>query len=384
MIKKIKKNSLKIFILSLYKRRMAKEFSGKNNKESKLWKVACYFSVFLFIFLLGFIVLIYFYPCFFNKINFLNLGYCGIKNDLLHDSNNCENCIQRFIDGVYVNPGMENLYPVAVIIDNHPDARPPFGLSKANLVYESEVEGRITRYMAVFAGGEEISKIGPVRSARPYSVDLVHELSALFVHCGGSPEALVKIDKDGIFDFNEFYQGSYFWRDKDKNAPHNIFISSNNLYEYLDNKNFRNGKFLSWKFNEKEIKKDNPSNFEIAIDFQSSNFSIIWKYDIINNEYIRYLGGELHEDADGEKITAKNIIIQYIGSEIIDDKLRLKMDVVGSGDALVCLGGECIKGGWEKSSSASRTRYYIENNEVIFNPGKTWVEIVNPEYSVDY
>ena len=80
--------------------------------------------------------------------------------------------------------------PVAVMVDNHPGARPQSGLNQACLVFEAPVEGGITRFMAVYGHGQEVPKIGPVRSIRPYFVRLAKSLGAVLAHCGGSYRGL--------------------------------------------------------------------------------------------------------------------------------------------------------------------------------------------------
>ena len=62
-----------------------------------------------------------------------------------------------------------------VMIDNKAEARPQSGLSKASIVYEYEVESSITRYMALFEN-QNVEKIGPIRSARPYFIDTLKEI----------------------------------------------------------------------------------------------------------------------------------------------------------------------------------------------------------------
>lgn len=362
----------------------------KNNSKNLRWKIICYFSIILFLLLvfIAFIYLINFYPNLFSRIDNLNI----LKISQEDENNKCRECVRRFIDGVYVKLGEENPYPLAVIIDNHVDARPSFGLSGANLVYEVEVEGNITRYLAIFANRENIAKIGPIRSIRPYFIDWVKELSALFTHSGGSPEALVKISQANILDFNEFYNGSYFWRDKNKKSPHNVFTSSNNLNKYLADKNLTEGKFLKWQFkDDKPAGTDNNPSQEIKINFKNPDFAVQWKYDIINNEYIRYLAGNIHKDR-GEKdltelteIRVKNIIIQYNDTKVIDNELRLKISTLGSGKAIICLDGRCREGEWQKKNLSSRTRYYYSNNEEVkFNAGKIWIEIIRPKLKIIY
>jgi len=347
-------------------------------KNKRLWKIICYFSIFLF--LISIIFTVIYLSIFYRELIFsYNLN--------LEKENNvkCQDCVRRLIDGVYVKEGEENLFPIAVIIDNHIEARPSFGLSEANLVYETEVEGNITRYLAVFAVGTNIEKIGPIRSVRPYFIDWAKELSALLVHCGGSPEALVKISKENIFSLNEFYNENYFWRDNGKSAPHNIFTSSVNLKKYSNDKDLISGKFLSWSYKEGDMAIASTTHPQININFKDSNFTVKWKYDIINNEYIRYLADQQHLDGTGKEIKAKNIIVQFMETAVIDEELRLKIKTQGRGSAIICLDGKCNLGKWEKVTISSRSRYYYNNGEdVIFNAGPTWIEIVRPDYNINY
>jgi len=346
-------------------------------KKEKLWKRISFFSMIFFVILLFFWFGYYFYPKIKGVIT-TNFAYTNLDIEA-----QCKDCVRRYIDGVFVKKGEENLYPLSVVIDNHVKARPPAGLSEASLVYEAEAEGNITRYLAVFANGENIERIGPVRSARPYFIDFAKEFSALFVHCGGSPEALVKISKDNIFGLNEFYNSSYFWRDKNRPAPHNVFTSIELLNKYI--KNYESGKFLSWKFKDEKLPNNDELNREITINFKYPDFIVKWKYDIINNEYLRYLSGAIHKDEAGKEIKVKNIIVQESKTEVLDEELRLKIETTGQGDAIVCLDGFCRPAQWRKDNPSSRTRYYYEDNhEVVFNVGKTWIEIVRPELEIEY
>ncbi|MDE8721632.1 DUF3048 domain-containing protein, partial [Alistipes putredinis] len=61
--------------------------------------------------------------------------------------------------------------PLAVVVNNHPKARPQSGLSKADIVIEALSEGPITRFLAIYQS-EMPEAAGPVRSAREYFIDL--------------------------------------------------------------------------------------------------------------------------------------------------------------------------------------------------------------------
>ena len=294
------------------------------------------------------------------------------------------NQVRRYLDGVLVDAGKENLYPIAVVLDNFGANQSQAGLSRANIVYEAEAEGRITRYLAVFADWQNIKEIGPIRSARPYFVEWAEEYSALFVHCGGSPEALVKIAKENIFDFNEFYNGKYFWRETKEEAPHNVYTSGKQLDSYLEKKQIGLGKFLTWNFKDDALLGERPTGQKMTVKFKGE-YAVNWQYDQAANEYLRFLNGKQHQDKDGKNITAKNVIIQYVPATEIDEDLRIKMDTIGSGEALVCLDGKCEPGEWRKKNSGARTRFYkVNKEEVSFNTGSIWIEVVRPEYKVEY
>ncbi len=203
-------------------------------------------------------------------------------------------------------------FPVAVIIENYLDSRPQSGLLEASVVIEAEAEGYITRFLAIYGDISNIKEIGPVRSARPYFMDWASELSALFIHVGGSPEALAKINKENIFNLNEFYQGEFFWRDKKKEAPHNVYISGENINKYLDSRERDKINFFSWKFKDNSPFIERPAEGEITINFLLAEHVVKWKYGREANNYLRYNGGSIHKDRQDREIKAKNIIIQYV------------------------------------------------------------------------
>ena len=351
----------------------------QNQVKQKLW-----LAVALVLFLINLIIIIG--PTGLKKVDFsffqprLNSSPLSQKPEA-----SCQDCLRRAIDGVSVKPGQENFYPVAVVIDNQIEARPAAGLAQANLVYEVEAEAGITRFLAIFASGEEIAAIGPVRSLRPYLIDWVNELSAILVHCGGSPEALVKISQSQLYNLNEFYQGSFFWRDQNKTSPHNIYISSQNLAKFLEKQGLAKGNFQSWQFKDDLAPELRPKEAEIKIVRPAASYLVKWKYNQQKNDYFRYQADEVQRDQAGKLIRAKNVIIEYVKTEVIDQVLRVRLSNLGSGQALICLDGRCQTGSWQKQESSSRSRFYDqEKNEIKFNAGTTWIEVVRPEIEVKY
>ena len=90
-----------------------------------------------------------------------------------------------------VTPQAERKPVYGISIDNAPRARPQHGLSQATMVYEYEVEGRITRYLALFSTFP--TKVGPIRSARTHNIMLAMESDVHFLYTSAGWDVLAKI-----------------------------------------------------------------------------------------------------------------------------------------------------------------------------------------------
>ena len=67
----------------------------------------------------------------------------------------------------------------------------------------------------------------------------------------------------------------------------------------------------------------------------------------------------------------------YTESKIIADYGRRETTTVGDGNAHVFFDGQAIEGTWQRDDLDSRTKFYNEGSEEIqFNRGKTWIEVV--------
>ena len=295
----------------------------------------------------------------------------------------CPDCVRRSLDGVMVKPEFEKLRPYAVMIDNFPAARPQSGLSAASLVYEATAEGGITRYLAFFAPDQAPNEIGPVRSARPYFLNWAKELSATYVHVGGSPDALELAKNLGKSDVNQFFKGAYFWRSNDRMAPHNVLTSADNLNKYRSESGESGAGFSPWQFKDAATSTEGIVS-RVNIKY-SAGYAVSWQYQSAANEYERNLDSAPHLDASGVKITAKNIIVQLVSFKVTDEKLRLELTNALSGKALLCQDGVCQMGLWKKNSAADRTKYYNKNgSEFVFNAGTTWVEVIDDLKLLEY
>jgi hypothetical protein len=270
---------------------------------------------------------------------------------------------------------------ISVMIDNHPGARPQAGLAKASIVYEVPVEGEFTRYFALYNASTTVDKVGPVRSARPYFLDWLQEYGdAVYMHSGGSPEALQLLKNSAMFDANEFFRGAYFWRGTTHAAPHNLYTSSSIWGKLLSDYGFNRTpiSWKGWKFSsssEKMTTSSSSQTYNVSITYLPG-YKVTWEYQATSGTFGRLLNDEVYRDESGS-IMANNVVIQYVKIETTDDEGRKHITTVGEGEALVLIPSKLIRGTWKKGSVTERTRWYDQNgNEIPLNPGVTWVEVM--------
>ena len=276
------------------------------------------------------------------------------------------------------------LRPIAVTIDNFRPARPQSGLDQADLVYEVPVEGGITRYLAIFYHGAA-KTIGPVRSARPYLIDLAREWDAVYIHIGQSPQAQTYFKNNDIPHINEMYHAPGFWRDKTRKAPHNLYTSSAGLWTEISK--------LGWaKQTEPEALlfrsagEAVPGTAAPDIILPYAYGKVGYHYDQNDGKYLRLLNGSPYKDlVSGVQLAAANVLVQQVTVRSFDDAGRLEVDLIGSGKAWLFSAGVVQEGTWQKDSLTRRTRFYDQSgSEMRLAVGQTWIQLIPKQMTISY
>lgn len=288
-----------------------------------------------------------------------------------------------------------NRRPLAVMVNNAPAARPQSGLSQADIVYEVLAEGGITRLIGIFQSQTDIEKIGPIRSIRPYLIDIGESYGGVLVHAGGSPEAYSIIKKQGKQDLDEIGSaGAYFWRDKDRKAPHNLYSSDEKLRQGADKHKFSDEvKIPQYIFIKEEtvetgdteeatnqVSNPDPQTGEPAakvdITFLLKNYVVGYTYDQETKLYQRSMNGEPHIDLNDKSVlTAANVIVLGANHKVLDDVGRISVDIHSGGEAMLFQQGKVIRGQWARSSGDA-IRFVKDGKEVPLVAGTTYFNIV--------
>ena len=264
---------------------------------------------------------------------------------------------------------------VAVMIENHPEARPQAGLAEAEVVYEAMVEGNYTRFLAIYPYDKVVTKVGPVRSARPYYLDWLEEYgNPLYMHVGGSPDALTLIAQRKIWDVNEFFFGNSFWRATNRYAPHNTYTNTERWQKLIGQETVN--KFIPWTFTTSTPTCVSRCVQTVEIPYLRPDFVAIWKFNSSTNNYERWQGNMPHK-TESSTIHADTIVIMEAPIKVLDDVGRLEMKTIGSCPVIVIMAGQKISGTWQKSALTERTNFYDQaGQEINFKPGKIWVQVV--------
>lgn len=315
--------------------------------------------------------------------------------------------IQSYLTGEWKDKEAADRRPIAVMIPNNSPAMPQYGISKASIIYEAPVEGRITRLMAVFEDFDDLDRIGPVRSSRDYFVYVAMGYEAIYCNWGlARPYVEELINRDTVQNISAGVAGIHNPADKAFNRVSRPgYADEFRGYLFIDGM-LKEAERLGydWEYDDayvppftfvadgakaQENYKDNEDALSIYPGGTEGNkggygaYNPHFEYNEQDGLYYRFQNGEKQiDEIDNSQLAVTNVVFQYCHGEVRDDHDYLAFGVHGEGDAIVFTGGKVIKGTWKRyDGDATPAKFYDENDEeILFNQGKTWVCNIWEEY----
>lgn len=256
---------------------------------------------------------------------------------------------------------------LGIMVENSEEARPQTGLDDAGIVFETVTEGGITRYLALYQ--EKIPEtVGPTRSVRPYFVDWLMGFDASVAHVGGSEQALQMIEERDAKSINEFYNEAAFYRNKDREAPHDSYARTEKLVTLQKELGHKTSKVKGIARSD-DAPSAQPTAETITVNYSHPIFQVQFKYDTPTNSYVRRLAGQPHIDtATNKQISVKNLIV-----------IRMSRDInaIGSGEALLYKDGGVQTIRWRQKDFKDRLELTdAQGNEVTLNRGDSWFAVI--------
>ncbi len=279
--------------------------------------------------------------------------------------------------------------PVAVMINNISIAQPvQTGLTKADIVYETEVEGGITRLMAVYQDVTKVAKFGTVRSARYPYVDLAMGHQAIYVHHGQDNTYCAPHLKDT----QAFTLGTNNAGERTKNGlatEHTLYGYGPKLWDWFKTKTKFDLDLDAVRTWQNFAKEDESLTLDgvatnVSVPF-SGSYNTVFKYDAEQQKYVRYFKNTERLDyVTKEKLYFKNVFVLITDITDYPDGYHRKV-ALQSGEGWYCVNGSYMPIRWSKGASSDSFKFTDENGQTLkVNQGNSWVCIAKKGINVTF
>jgi Protein of unknown function (DUF3048) N-terminal domain/Protein of unknown function (DUF3048) C-terminal domain len=269
---------------------------------------------------------------------------------------------------------------IAVKVENADEAYPLAGLERADVIYEEPVEGGFTRFAALFQCRNS-PRVGPVRSARTTDPKILAPYSdePVLAYSGANQRVASIIDGAGIVSLTETTANAAYSRDDGRSAPHNLFVSVQELYPIAAQEGADDSPPRPvFRFDEVIPEPSRPRT-AATVTFSTSTV-VGWSWT--DGRWHRLLDGVPMTAESGDPIAVDNVVIQQVlvtDSDIVDvagfPSPEVKM--VGRGRAWVLRDGRLIVGRWRRASLDEATIFETRaGDEIALAPGTTFVQLI--------
>ncbi len=275
-----------------------------------------------------------------------------------------------------------------------PKVRPQHAINQADLVYEMESEGGVTRFAALFRNNSP-EKVGSVRSARLVDMELLTMYAALLAYSGTS-EPVQNILRERINRYlllspslGDNCEQAGFCRDQsviDRGYEHTLFGNTQAMWNAASRRNINIGfRATGFAFALQPDEGGSDIN-DVYIDWYSRT-NTRWQYDADSQRYLRFADGEPHLDAaDGTQLWADNLIMLGVTHNRRLDLFEAgalnesyEVALWGQGQALVLRDGKLYRGSWHRHShnrGAALSLAYSDGRPIMLKPGRSWVTVM--------
>lgn len=264
---------------------------------------------------------------------------------------------------------------LAVKIDNVRKAKPQTGLDSADLVYVEQVEGGLSRLMAVYAS-ELPEVIGPVRSARESDLELLRQFDEPTLAFSGAQRKLLPlIDKAPLNAQPPGRTSDAYFRGADKPSPHNLYLRPDRLVGSAPG-----AEALTTGFRFGPAPSGGTADTSETVRYPAARFDFTWSES--HGRWLVSQDGAPTVMTDGTRVAPATVVVQYVNirkSDFHDSNGNYTpyTETVGSGKAKVLRDGRAYDVDWKRSSAGDGTEFTAsDGSPVNFAEGQVWVVLV--------
>jgi hypothetical protein len=266
---------------------------------------------------------------------------------------------------------------VAVKIDDTGNGRPQVNIDQADVVYIEEVEGGLTRLLAVFDSA--LPTVEAVRSTRAADPEILAQYGPIaYAASGGASNPLQVLDKSPLKTTINDRGGPGFARDGDRGAPYNLRANLATIAKDLKSPKAKSVGF-TWSASTAQL-AGTPAG--TSLKTLVGGTSVDFVYDVRTHQYRRYIGGSAQSTAAGKPIETPNVIVQFCSVTTypqdidVNGNPNMYTHTVGKGKVVVFRDGRRVTGVWSRSSATGGTKFVSGGKSINLAPGGTWVVLV--------
>jgi hypothetical protein len=267
---------------------------------------------------------------------------------------------------------------LSIKVENTPDARPQAGIDQADVVYEEEVEGGITRFVTIFNSNVPPT-VGPVRSVRAEDPDIVWPIGGIFAYSGGAAVNVDAINQAPVKAIDESAAGDAMERnapgEPSRSAPHNLYAHPEKLFA-LGGTPVPPPPLFSYLLADSPVNGTGVLGMHVNFD---SGYDVQWDWDAASKTWLRSMNGQPFNVSSGARVAPTNVVVQF--TPYTGDA---EGQTVGQGDVWVFSDGVMRQGRWVRPDKSKPAQYVDANGvPILLRPGRTWVELLPVGRTVD-
>ncbi|HSA50182.1 MAG TPA: DUF3048 domain-containing protein [Yinghuangia sp.] len=246
------------------------------------------------------------------------------------------------------------------------------GLNSADIVYAIQVEGGLSRLMAVYDSNNAPASTGPVRSARETDLPILAGYGKVaFAYSGAAGRFLPDLAKANVFNVTP---STYDGFSNGGSSP--TFISPADVFAAFPGAVVAPDIGLRFADAANMPPGGTPSD-SFVLRMPAASFGFSWD----GSNYLVSTDGRAAVTDGTQPVTATNVIVQHV--DIVPGRFADKNDenavfsqTTGSGEADIYRNGVVYHCTWSKPTDTSPTSYSLNGSPMTLQPGRTWVVLV--------
>jgi len=266
--------------------------------------------------------------------------------------------------------------PMAVVVDNDlaTGIYPQHGFAEASQVHEFPVEGGLSRLMMIFDRSDP-QRVGPVRSARDYMVDVSRSLDAVMVHVGGSPGALNLIASTNTPTLDARTSGSLFTGAAPGVGP--FFSTGVALRDAVNRIDVGRGRVVSGTIYRPEPERDDVTSLTVRY---GGTYETAFRYESGVNAYRWVRNGVAASEAGGQAVLVDAVLVVTTEVRPIPGDAAGRLYVaLNGGSATLFVRGKAVEGEWSLDRGRG-VAFTTSAGRVDLEAFKLWV-VFAPAYA---